>query len=80
MARCSFDIHVQEILGTLISGASLIMLRPRGTIDFEYFSQVLTKNQITYMHTVPSFLQSFFTFIEQCNDRYALHISSITLQ
>ncbi|CAF1682357.1 unnamed protein product, partial [Adineta ricciae] len=28
MARCSFDIHVQEIMGSLIIGASLIMLHP----------------------------------------------------
>ena len=32
MTRCSFDIHVQEILGTLMGGASLVMLHPRGTI------------------------------------------------
>ena len=36
MARCSFDIHVQEILGTLMIGATLVMLHPRGNIDFEY--------------------------------------------
>ena len=31
MARCSFDVHVQDILGTLMIGATLIMLRPEGT-------------------------------------------------
>ncbi|CAF4311925.1 unnamed protein product, partial [Adineta steineri] len=34
MTRCSFDIHVQEILGTLLVGGTLIMLHPGGTIDF----------------------------------------------
>jgi non-ribosomal peptide synthetase component F len=72
MARCSFDIHVQEILGSLISGATLIMLHPRGTIDFGYLSIVLEKKQVTYMHTVPSLLYSFFNFIEKCNNRDAL--------
>ena len=72
MARCSFDIHVQEILGTLMGGASLVMLHPRGTIDFEYLSKVLYKKQITYMHTVPSLFHSFFTFIEESNNQYAL--------
>ena len=71
MARCSFDIHVQEMLGTLMGGASLVMLHPRGTIDFEYLSKVLDKKQITYMHTVPSLLHSFFTFIEESNNQYA---------
>ena len=69
MTRCSFDIHVQEILGTLIVGATLVMLRPRGTIDFGYLSTVLRKKQITYMHTVPSLLQSFFTFMKELNNR-----------
>jgi len=72
MARCSFDIHVQEILGTLITGATLVMLHPRGTIDFDYLSEVLDKKQITYMHTVPSLLHNFFTFVEQCNKKDAM--------
>ncbi len=72
MSRCSFDIHVQEILGTLMSGASLAMLHPRGTIDFQYLSQILDSKQVTYMHTVPSLLHSFFTFIEQCRNRNAV--------
>ncbi|CAF4091189.1 unnamed protein product, partial [Adineta steineri] len=65
MTRCSFDIHVQEILGTLMNGATLVMLHPRGTLDFEYLADILNNKQITYMHTVPSLLTSFFTFIVQ---------------
>ncbi|CAF3884857.1 unnamed protein product, partial [Adineta steineri] len=65
MTRCSFDIHVQEILGTLLVGGTLILLHPGGTIDFDYLSKVLQNKQITYMHTVPSFLHNFFIFIEQ---------------
>ena len=72
MSQCSFDIHVQEILGILISGATLVMLHPRGSIDFDYLSVVLHKKQITYMHTVPSLLHSFFTFVEQCNNKDAM--------
>ena len=51
MARCTFDIHVQEILGTLMIGATLVMLRPRGNIDFDYLYAVLEQKQISYMHT-----------------------------
>ena len=72
MARCSFDIHIQEILGALIIGATLVMLHPKGTIDFEYLCAVLEKKQITYMHTVPSLLHSFFTFIKESNNRDAV--------
>ena len=73
MARCSFDIHVQEILGILMSGASLIMLHPRGTIDFDYLYKVLHQKQITYMHTVPSLLHSFFVFIDERDSWFALN-------
>jgi non-ribosomal peptide synthetase component F len=68
MARCSFDIHVEDIIGTLMAGATLIMLHPRGNIDFEYLSQVLNQKQISYMHTVPSLLHSFFLFLKETNN------------
>jgi non-ribosomal peptide synthetase component F len=72
MSRCSFDIHVQEVLGTLMSGATLFMLHPRGNIDFKYLSRVLEEKQITYMHTVPSLLHNFFIFLQECNNREAV--------
>src|SRR5271163_2964043 len=72
MSRCSFDIHVQEILGTLIHGATLVMLHPRGTMDFEYLSQVLDGKQITYMHSVPSLLYQFFTYIQEHNNQQVI--------
>jgi non-ribosomal peptide synthetase component F len=78
MAKCSFDIHVQEILGILTIGATLVMLHPEGTIDFDYLSEVLSKKQITYIHTVPSLLHSFFIFLEQCDNRKSVkHLRSL---
>ncbi|CAF0983464.1 unnamed protein product [Adineta steineri] len=78
MTRCSFDIHVQEILGALLVGGTLIMLHPGGTIDFDYLSEILQKKQITYLHTVPSLLHSFFTSVEQNNNWHVLkHLRSL---
>jgi len=78
MARCSFDIHVQEILGSLMHGATVVMLRPRGTIDFEYLSTILTEKQTTYMNAVPSFYHSFFSFIKESNNQVAIkHFRSL---
>ncbi len=71
MARCSFDIHVQEILGTLINGATIVMLRPRGTLDFEYLSTILHGKQITYINSVPSLFHSFFQYVEDCKRQNA---------
>jgi non-ribosomal peptide synthetase component F len=68
MARCSFDIHVEDIMGALMAGATLVMLRPRGNLDFDYLSSVLKQKQISYMHTVPSLLHSFFIFLKEGNN------------
>jgi non-ribosomal peptide synthetase component F len=72
MARCSFDIHVEDIIGTLIAGATLVMLHPKGNLDFDYLSSVLKQKQISFMHTVPTFLGSFFLFLKATNDFDAL--------
>jgi non-ribosomal peptide synthetase component F len=72
MARCSFDIHVQQVLGTLMSGATLVMLHPGGSIDFEYLTRVLGEKQITYMNTVPSLLYNLFIFVQKCDNRESI--------
>jgi non-ribosomal peptide synthetase component F len=72
MARCSFDVHIEDIMGSLMIGATLVMLRPGGTLDFDYLSTVLEKKQITYMDTVPSLLHGFFIFVEEFDKRDAV--------
>ena len=67
ISRCSFDVHVQDILGTLMIGATLVMLRPRGNIDFDYFYKTIRDKQVTFMHTTPSLLYSFFSFLQHSN-------------
>ncbi len=72
MAQCSFDDHVGDILGTLIIGATLIMLRPNGLIDIDYLITVLGKKQITCMTSVPSLFHTLFHFVQDCNRQDAL--------
>ena len=67
IARCSFDVHVQDIMGTLTSGATLIMLHPRGIFDFDYLADVMTKKNVTCITTVPTIFHNFFTFLHQIN-------------
>jgi non-ribosomal peptide synthetase component F len=71
IARCSFDIHVQEIIGTIMIGATLVMLHPRGNIDLEYLSTIMHTKQITFFYTVPTLLQIFFNFISETKKFYA---------
>ena len=67
MARCSFDVHVQDIMGTLMIGATLVMLHSKGMIDFDYLAQTMNEKQITFMTTVPSLLYSFCIILKQTN-------------
>ncbi|CAF1357665.1 unnamed protein product [Adineta steineri] len=78
MARCSFDLQLQEILGSLMIGVTVVLLHPKGTVDFDYLSHVLHTKEVTYMQSVPSLLQSFFIFLEQCDNANAIkHLRSI---
>ncbi|CAF4278831.1 unnamed protein product, partial [Adineta steineri] len=67
IARCSFDVHVQDIMGTFMIGSSLIMLHPRGIMDFDYLASVLKEKNITCITTVPTIINNFFTYLHQKN-------------
>ena len=78
VARCSFDVHAQDIMGTLIIGGTLIMFRPGGILDFEYLATMYKRKQITYTQIVPSLLGTFFTFlIETHNFIAAIYLRSL---
>ena len=63
ISRCSFDIHMQDIVGALIVGSGLVMLRPKGTMDFDYLAGLLEKKQISFMHIVPTLVNSLFNYL-----------------
>ncbi|CAF1345215.1 unnamed protein product [Adineta steineri] len=65
IARCSFDVHVQDIMGTFMIGSSLIMLHARGIMDFDYLARVFKEKTITCITTVPTIIHNFFTFLQQ---------------
>ncbi|CAF4043435.1 unnamed protein product [Adineta steineri] len=67
IARCSFDVHVQDILGTFMIGSSLIMLHPRGIMDFDYLASVFKDKNVTCITTVPTIISNFFTYLQQQN-------------
>ena len=64
-ARCSFDAHIQEIFGSLIIGASIVIVHPAGILDFQYLTEILERKQITLIDAVPSFLHTLFMFVKE---------------
>ncbi|CAF4221603.1 unnamed protein product, partial [Adineta steineri] len=70
MASCSFDVHIQELIGGLLAGASIVMLHPDGNMDFHYMMKLLQEKQITYLQSVPAYVNNMLEFLSKCNYSY----------
>jgi acyl-coenzyme A synthetase/AMP-(fatty) acid ligase len=75
MGRCTFDIHVQDVIGTLIVGATVVMLRPDGNMDLEYLAGILREKEISYMFIVPTVLNSLGNYFKENNS--VTHVESL---
>ncbi|CAF4341621.1 unnamed protein product, partial [Adineta steineri] len=67
MASCSYDVHTQEIIGALITGSTIIMLRPQGNMDLEYMTKTLTEKQVSYLQCVPAYVSILLEFLQSHN-------------
>ncbi|CAF4434274.1 unnamed protein product, partial [Adineta steineri] len=47
VAACSWILHMSEIILPLVVGGTLVLLRPNGHLDMDYFSQTLVHQQVT---------------------------------
>ncbi|CAF4229101.1 unnamed protein product, partial [Adineta steineri] len=65
IASSTFDAHIQEIVGSLICGATIVMLHPQGNMDFQYINHILHDKQVTYLVAVPSYLNHLCDFLKQ---------------
>ena len=64
----SFDVSVWELFWPLITGARMVVAKPDGHKDSSYLIRLITEQQITTLHFVPSMLQAFLEDrgVEQC--------------
>ncbi|CAF4207706.1 unnamed protein product, partial [Adineta steineri] len=67
----TYDVHVMEIMGSLLLCATVVMLHPYGNMDFEYFAHTLQHKQITCLAPVPTFLNHLCDFLAH-SSRYPL--------
>ena len=65
----SFDVSVWEFFWPLITGAKLVLAKPRGHLDSNYLCDLIAKNRVTVMHFVPSMLRVFLQEhnLERCS-------------
>jgi non-ribosomal peptide synthetase component F len=53
----SFDAHVEQIVGTLIQGGQLVVLKPNPYhLDMDYFSATIERHHISCLGGVPTLL------------------------
>ena len=55
----SFDVSVWEFFWPLMTGASMVIARPRGHQDGQYLAQLIAEQSVTTMHFVPPMLAVF---------------------
>ncbi|CAF3062617.1 unnamed protein product [Rotaria sp. Silwood2] len=72
LAQSSYDVHIGEIVGSLIKGASLIMLHVNGNLDMSYLSAVIQEKQITSLEIVPMLALLLGEFLENLNQPHRL--------
>ena len=70
----SFDVSVWEFFWPLITGDRLIIAQPGGHQDSGYLVKVITQQQITTLHFVPSMLQVFLEEPEVTSCKSIKHI------
>jgi non-ribosomal peptide synthetase component F len=59
-ASVAFDSHIEEIMGPLISGAQLALLKPDPYhLDLDYFTSSIARHQVTFIFPVPTLLIMF---------------------
>ncbi|CAF1574701.1 unnamed protein product, partial [Adineta steineri] len=67
MASCSYDVHAQEMMGALVTGSTIIMLRPQGNMDLDYMTKTLNEKQVSYLQCVPAYANALQEFLQSRN-------------
>jgi amino acid adenylation domain-containing protein len=64
----TFDVSVWEFFWPLITGACLVVAKPRGHQDAEYLIDLIAAEEVTTVHFVPSMLSVFLEAegVERC--------------
>ena len=71
-SQCSFDVHVFELLGCMVTGGTLVMLKPFGNMDMDYLSRTIAEQHVTWAvltPTVTALLVQFLNDNKKCANR-----------
>ncbi|MBD2201832.1 amino acid adenylation domain-containing protein [Calothrix sp. FACHB-1219] len=70
----SFDVSVWEFFWTLLTGATLVIAKPGGHQQPRYLVELISQQQVTVLHFVPSMLQVFLEETEHQKCQSIKHV------
>ncbi|CAF4552455.1 unnamed protein product, partial [Didymodactylos carnosus] len=65
LAQCSFDVHLEEVVGSLILGATVIMLQSNKNMDINYLLNIIRYQKATYISLTPTFIIILCDFLQE---------------
>ncbi|CAF4099654.1 unnamed protein product, partial [Adineta steineri] len=65
VAACSWILHISEIMLPVVVGGTLVLLRPNGHLDMDYFSQTLIRQQVTTITIGPGITRALTSYFEK---------------
>ncbi|WP_038200553.1 hybrid non-ribosomal peptide synthetase/type I polyketide synthase, partial [Vibrio nigripulchritudo] len=76
ISSLGFDLSVWDIFGTLSAGGTLVMCKPDGTVDPDYWWQQVLEHGVTMWNTVPT---SFEMLVQSRPEHVEMPIRSVLL-
>ena len=67
-SQCSYDVHVFELLGCMVTGGTLVMLKPLGHLDMDYVSRTIAEQRVTWTILTPTVTALLVQFLEDNPD------------
>jgi acyl-coenzyme A synthetase/AMP-(fatty) acid ligase len=65
VSSCTWDVHLHEILGSLLVGGSVVLLRPdQSNRNMDYLARIVEQQQVTAICVVPTLLAILFDTVQ----------------
>jgi non-ribosomal peptide synthetase component F len=60
ITECTYDVHLMELLGCLVTGGTLVMLKQYGNMDMSYLANTIKNYNVTWAILVPTLALSLY--------------------
>lgn len=73
ISQDTFDVHLQEILGAVLTGGTCVLLRPNSGahLNTAYLIQTMCRYQVTSITIVPSLASALIDYLKRVKERFS---------